>query len=95
MRRTLRCAISGARVASGAQKPKFEPGKDEPSQIHDGWECRSCQISLLLSLCVCVSVKVIVGNINTKSVYDMKNVDSNCRIDMLQERESVRMEGKG
>lgn len=47
-------------------------------------------------VCVCVrSVKVIVGNINTKSVYDMKNVDSNCRIDMLQERVSVRMEGKG
>lgn len=47
-------------------------------------------------VCVCVrSVKVIVGNINTKSVYDMKNVDSNCRIDMLQKRVSVRMEGKG
>lgn len=31
-------------------------------------------------VCVCWWAKVIVGNINTKSVYDMKNVDSNCRI---------------
>jgi len=36
------------------------------------------------SECVCARGKVIVGNINTKSVYDMKNVDSNCRIDMLR-----------
>lgn len=39
--------------------------------------------------------KVIVGNINTKSVYDMKNVDSNCRIDMLRVRVLVRKRSEG
>jgi len=31
----------------------------------------------------------MVGNINTKSVYDMKNVDSNCRMESAKQQKET------
>lgn len=63
---------------------------DEPSQRPNQSATGRRGQEQFVSVRWCWWAKVIVGNINTKSVYDMKNVDSNCRIATLQGAGSAR-----
>lgn len=66
---------------------------DEPSQRPNQSATGRRGQEQFVSVRWCWWAKVIVGNINTKSVYDMKNVDSNCRIATLQGVGSARARG--